>query len=159
MVLGAYMDTGYKVMLFIHILSLIVAFAPSFVWPFVARKVRQEGGDEVTTINRLAGGSTAKIYGPALALGGFIGFGVAGMSKIEGTDERVFSVSDPWLSAAAVVWFLLLGIYFGLLAPAEKKIAEGDTSAAKITNAAGGAIHLLAAIALYLMVFKPGADL
>lgn len=158
MVLAAYMDTGYKVMLFIHILSLIVAFAPTFVWPFVNRKLRQQGdADAVTTINRLAGGSTAKIYGPALALGGFIGFGVSGMSKIEGTEDRVFSVSDPWITAAAVIWFILLGIYFGLLAPAEKKIAEGDTSAAKITNAAGGAIHLLAAIALYLMVFKPGA--
>lgn len=158
MVLAAYMDTGYKIMLAVHILCFIVAFAPSFVWPFVARRLRQAGDQDVAgTINRMAGGSSARIYGPAAALGGLIGFGLAGMSKIEGTEDRVFSVSDPWLTAAAVLWFLLLGIYFGLLAPAEKRIAGGDSSAAKIANAAGGGIHLIAAVALYLMVFKPGA--
>lgn len=158
MVLAAYMDTGYKVMLVVHILCFIVAFAPSFVWPFVARRLRQEGDQDIAgTINRLAGGNSSKIYGPAAALGGFIGFGLAGMSKPEGSDEVFYSVADPWLTAAAVLWFLLLGIFFGLLAPAEKRIAEGDGSAAKIANAAGGAIHLIAAVALYLMVFKPGA--
>lgn len=157
MVLAAYMDTGYKLMVFLHILSFFVAFSPAFVWPFVARKVRQDGGDPVGTINGLAGGSSARIYGPALALGGILGFGIAGMSKIEGSDKLFYSVSDPWLSAAAVVWFLLLGVYFGLMAPAEKKVAEGDQAAGKILNMAGGIVHLLAAVALFLMVFKPGA--
>lgn len=158
MVLAAYMDNGYKVMVAVHILCFIVAFAPSFVWPFVARRLRQDGDQDIAgTINRLAGGNSVKIYGPAAALGGILGFGIAGMSKIEGQDEPFYSLADPWLSAAAVLWFLLLGIFFGLLGPAEKRIAAGDGSATKIANAAGGAIHLIAAVALYLMVFKPGA--
>ena len=156
MLLAAYLDTGYKVMVFLHILSFIVAFAPVFVWPFVSMGVSRQGGDE-TAVAKLAAGWTAKVYGPALAVGGLLGFGIAGMSKPEGADKGIYSMSDPWLSAAAVVWLLLLGIYFGLIAPAEKKAAQGDTSVVKLLSMANGIVHLLAAVALYLMVFKPGA--
>jgi len=157
MVLAAIGDTGYNIMLFVHILAMIVAFAPSFVWPFVSVALKKAGEQDVAgTINRLAGGSSQRIYGPALALGGLVGFGVAGMSKPEGLDEPLYSMSQTWLMLAAIVWIALLGVYFGLMAPAEKKLAAGDRSGEKVLNMAGGIVHLLAAIALYLMVFKPG---
>lgn len=158
MISAAVGDTGYNVMLVIHVLALIVAFAPAFVWPFVSRKLRTSGGSDLSSaVATATAGMTTKIYGPALAVGGLVGFGLAGMSKPEGADEPLYSVSDPWLSAAALIWFLLLGLYFGLVGPAEKKAAEGDESAAKMVRMSNGIIHLLVVVALYLMVFKPGA--
>lgn len=157
MVLGAIGDTGYNIMLLIHVLAMIVAFAPSFVWPFVSVALRKAGDqDPAGTINRLNGGSTQKIYGPALAVGGLIGFGVAGMSKPASGGDPIFAMSQTWLMIAALVWIIMLGIYFGLLAPAEKKLAQGDRSVEKMIGMGNGIMHLLIVIALYLMVFKPG---
>lgn len=157
MVLAAYLGTGYKIMLLIHVLAMIVAFAPAFVWPFVSASLRKSGEqDPAGTVNRLNAGMSQKIYGPALAVGGLIGFGVAGMSKPSSGADPIFAMSQTWLVVAALIWLIMLGIYFGLLAPAEKKLAEGDTSVAKMIGMANGIMHLLVVIALYLMVFKPG---
>lgn len=157
MIIAAYLGTGYKIMLFIHVLAMIVAFAPSFVWPFVSVGLRKAGDqDPAGTINRLNGGSSQRIYGPALAVGGLVGFGVAGMSKPSSGADPIFAMSQTWLMVAALVWVIMLGIYFGLLAPAEKKLAEGDRSVEKMIGMGTGIMHLLIVIALYLMVFKPG---
>ena len=151
MLIGAIGDTGYNVMLFIHLLAVIVAFAPSFVWPFVSVRLKKEGKPVGPTIAALTAGSSAKIHGPALAVAGIVGFGLAGMS------EKVYRVADPWLSVAALLWFIALGVVFGLMAPAEKRIAAGDVGAEKILSMAGGILHLILAVQLYLMIFKPGA--
>lgn len=151
MLIGAIGDTGYNIMLLLHILAMIVAFAPSFVWPFVSVRLKKEGKPVGSTIAALTAGNSAKIYGPALAVGGFLGFGLAGMSN------EVYKVSEPWLSVAALLWFIALGIVFGMMAPAEKRILQGDQGAEKILSMAGGILHLVIVLELYLMVFKPGA--
>lgn len=150
MLIGAIGDTGYNLMLLLHILAVIVAFAPSFVWPFVSVRLKKEGKPVGATIASLTAGNSAKIHGPALALAGIFGFGLAGMS------DEVFKLSEPWLSAAMLLWFIALGVVFGLMAPAEKRIAAGDESAEKILSMAGGILHLVIVVELYLMIFKPG---
>ena len=40
--------------------------------------------------------------------------------------------------------------------PAEKKVAAGDASALKLTNMAGGIIHLLFLLQVIDMIWKPG---
>lgn len=150
MLLAAITSTGYKIMLLLHILSVIVAFAPAFVWPVASARLKKEGKPVGPTIGSLAAGNTAKIHGPALVLVGFFGFGLAGMS------DEVWKFDQAWLMAAAVIWFLMLGIIFGLMLPAEKKSAAGDESADKIVSMAGGFMHLLLVVMLYLMIFKPG---
>lgn len=150
MLIGAIGDTGYDVMLLLHILAMIVAFAPSFVWPFVSVRLKKEGKPVGPTIAALAAGNSAKIHGPALAIGGILGFGLAGMS------DEVFKVSQPWLTAAALLWFIALGVVFGMMAPAEKRILQGDEGAEKILSMAGGILHLVIVVELYLMIFKPG---
>ncbi|MBX3313057.1 MAG: CopD family protein [Actinobacteria bacterium] len=151
MVIAAYNDNGYKLMVFLHILAVIVAFAPSFVWPFVSVRLKQRGEAAGPVISQLAGGNTMKIYGPAAVLAGIFGFGIIGMS------DKLWEFSAAWISAGMLVWFLILGVMFGMMAPAEKKLAEGDASAEKILSMAGGILHLLLAIELIIMVFKPGA--
>lgn len=150
MVIAAIRDTGYNVVLFIHILAVIVAFTPGFVWPFVSVKLKKEGKPVGPAIGDLASGNTAKVHGPALVIAGIFGFGLVGMS------DQAFEFSDPFISAAMLVWFILLGVTFGLMLPAEKKAAAGDEGAEKIISMAGGIMHLLLAVELYLMIFKPG---
>jgi uncharacterized membrane protein len=151
MLIAAIGSTGYNVVLLVHLLAVIVAFAPSFVWPFVSVRLKKEGKPVGATIAALTAGSSAKIYGPALAVAGLAGFALAGMSN------KVYRVADPWLSVAALLWFLALGVVFGLMAPAEKRIAAGDQSVEKLLSMSGGILHLILAVQLYLMVFKPGA--
>ncbi len=151
MVFAAYRDTGYNVVLFIHILAVIVAFAPGFVWPFVSVKLKKEGKPVGPAIGELAAGNTVKVHGPALAIAGIFGFGLVGMS------EKLYTFADPWISVAMLLWFIMLGVIFGLMLPAEKKAAAGDASADKIVSMAGGIMHLLLVVVLYLMIFKPGA--
>jgi len=141
---------GYKLMLLLHILAVIVAFAPAFVWPFASVKLKKEGKPVGPAIGALAAGNTAKIHGPALVLVGLFGFGLVGMS------EKAFKFDQSWVMAAIVVWFLMLGIIFGLMLPAEKKSAGGDESADKLVSMAGGIMHLLLLVMLFLMIWKPG---
>ncbi|WP_426573546.1 hypothetical protein [Aquihabitans sp. McL0605] len=141
---------GYKLMLLLHILSVIVAFAPAFVWPFASVKLKKEGKPVGPAIGALAAGNTAKIHGPALVLVGLFGFGLVGMS------DKLFKFDQSWVMAAVVVWFLMLGIIFGLMLPAEKKSAAGDESADKLVSMAGGIMHLLLLVMLFLMIWKPG---
>lgn len=150
MLFAAYRDTGYNVVLFIHILAVIVAFAPGFVWPFVSVKLKKEGKPVGPAIGDLAAGNTAKVHGPALVIAGIFGFGLVGMS------EKLYTFSDPFVSAAMLVWFLIMGVVFGMMLPAEKKAAAGDEGADKIISMAGGILHLLLAVELYIMIFKPG---
>ena len=124
MVLAAFNGTGYKILLLLHILSVIVAFAPNFVWPFVSVRLRAANKSTGATINELSAGGTLKIYGPAFFLAGFFGCGLVGMS------EKLYTFSQTWISIALLLWFVGLGVMFGLIAPAEKKAQAGDEGAA-----------------------------
>lgn len=141
---------GYKLMFLLHILAVIVAFAPAFVWPVVSVRLKKEGKPVGPAIGALAAGNTAKVHGPALVLVGLFGFGLVGMSK------SLYEFSDPWISVAMLLWFIMLGVLFGLMLPAEKRSASGDESADKIVSMAGGILHLLLLLMLIDMIWKPG---
>jgi uncharacterized membrane protein len=148
--------TGYKILLLLHILSVIVAFAPAFVWPIVSVKLKKEGKPVGPAIGDLAANNTYKIHGPALVLVGIFGFALVGMSKPAGGDVAAWKFSQPWVSVAMLCWFLMLGLVFGVMGPAEKKAHAGDEGAEKIISAVGGVLHLLLVVVLAMMIFKPG---
>jgi uncharacterized membrane protein len=141
---------GYKLFLLLHILTVIVAFAPGFVWPIVSVNLKKQGKPVGPAIGALAAGNTTKVHGPALVLAGFFGFGLIGMS------DKVWEFSQSWISVAMLLWFIMLGVVFGMMLPAEKKAAAGDASADKIISMAGGILHLLLLVMLIVMIWKPG---
>ena len=141
---------GYKLFFLLHIVSVIVAFAPAFVWPVVSVNLKKQGKEVGPAIGALAAGNTAKVHGPALVLAGFFGFGLIGMS------DKVWEFSQSWISVAMLLWFIMLGVLFGLMLPAEKKAAAGDAAADKIVSMAGGILHLLLLLMLVDMIWKPG---
>lgn len=147
---------GYKLMLFLHIAAVIVAFAPAFVWPLVTARLRRTGEPAAATAASLRQGDTRKVYGPATVLAGLFGFGLVGMSKPEGAPDPVFEFSQTWISISMLLWFVLLAVQFALMAPAEDKAAEGDADAAKKLPMFTGIQHLLLVLLLILMIWKPG---
>lgn len=152
MVLAAYLDTGYKVVFLLHILSVIVAFAPAFTSPILVAKTKKAEGEGA--LPRLAGylhANARTIHFPALILVGLFGLGMVGMS------DDAFSFSDTWVILALVVWIALCGVVSAVITPGEKKLAGGDLSAEKNVALGGQIASVMLLVMLYLMIFKPGA--
>lgn len=143
-------STPYNLVLLLHILSAIVAFAPAFVWPIVNVQTRKRGVQVPSEVAGQVPVNNVIIHGPAL-----VATGVFGILLVVLSDE-VWEFSQAWISAAFVVWFAILAVLFGLLVPAERKAAAGDAAAAKRGAMFGGIIHLLLVVMLYLMIWKPG---
>lgn len=141
---------GYKILLLLHILAVIVAFGPAFAVPVLNARARKLGGDATAVMASLVKGNTLKIYGPATVLVGIFGMGLVGMS------EKIWSFSQAWVSVALLLWIFVLAVQFGLLAPAEKKAAAGDTDAVRLQSMFTGIQHLLLLALLAVMIWKPG---
>lgn len=150
--LAAIGDTPYNILLFLHILTGVVAFAPLFAHPALAAKMKQEQFADRSTVIGYMASFGMKRYGSALIVSGLLGFGVAGLS------DEVFKMSQGWLIAAFVVWIAMNGVLHGAILPAERAVAAGtdDHGAEKKLTTAGAVLTLLFLVQLYLMVFKPG---
>jgi len=149
MLVAAIGDTGYNVMLLLHIVTAFVAFSPGFVHPLLAVRLQADGGG----LGRIAGHMAKNdrmIHSPALLATGLFGFGVAGMS------EKTYSVSQGWLVAAVLVWIAMNGVLHAVVIPAERAVADGNDAAAPRISMGYTLISLLVVIVLVLMVWKPG---
>lgn len=143
-------DTAYNILLFLHILTAMVAFAPAFAHPFLGE---QSKSMDPANQRKLIGFLTAngrRIYAPALIVTGLLGFGVAGLS------DKAYSMSQGWLVAAFIVWIVMNGLLHGVIISNERKWASGDDSAEQKVMIGGVGITVLLLVMLYLMTFKPG---
>jgi len=145
-----------KLLLLLHIVSIVVAFAPGFVLPGLHRRLATDGKGSERILAGAAAANDLRVHGPALVLAGIFGGGLVGLSKPEGAAEGVFQFSQPWVSVALLLWFIMLGVVFGLLLPAQKKVAAGDASAEKLVSMGGGILHLLLLLMVIDMIWKPG---
>ena len=150
-IIGAVGDTGYNAMLFFHILSMFAAYAPAFLIPFLdmgTRDPRHAGARR--RIFEIYAPNSRRLHGGALILGGFFGFGLAGLS------DDVYELSEPWLAISIVLWVIMNGVLHAVIIPTEKALAQGDESQASRLDLGGATMTVLFLITLFLMVFKPG---
>ena len=145
-VLAALNSTGYKIVLLIHVLAVIVGFAPLWLTPVMVRLTA--AGDKAAADGLEV--SILRFSLPGIGLAGILGFGLAGMS------EKVFKMSQTWLSIAAVLWVVLLALLFFVARPAIKAFRDGDAAARGRIMMVTGISHLILVVTLYLMIFKPG---
>jgi len=148
-------SVGYKIVLVLHIVFVVVAFGGLFATPMLARAGRTAGSGAA-----IAGGMVEylkRIAIPCLLLAGIFGIGLVSMSKpdVPGA-TAMWKFDQGWVMAAVVLWLVQVGIFLALLLPAERKLAAGDETAAKRVPMFTGILHLLLLVLLYLMVFKPG---
>ncbi len=147
----------HRLFFLLHILAAIVAFAPVFVWPVVNAQTRKRGATVPRDVAGQAAVNNVVVHGPALVLAGVFGLLMVITSAESGVSgDKVFEFSQAWISIAFVLWFALLAVLFGLLAPAERKSAAGDAAAAKKIPMWSGIVHLLLLLMLIDMIWKPG---
>lgn len=152
MVLAAYADTGYNILLLLHIVAVLVAFAPAAINPLLERHLARNGGDAaLQTWGGFAHGYTKKI-----AMGGLVVALLSGILMIVVSDE-VIEFSDTWISLAFLVWFAIAGVVSGMIGKGERLIAAGDMKGREVLAKGGPIATVLLLVMLYLMVFKPGA--
>lgn len=142
-------DTPYRVVLFLHILSAMVAFAPAFTHPILTNQSKSLGEGHQGVMGFLSG-NARRIYAPALIVTGILGFGLQGMSS------GAWSFTQFWMIAAMIVWLAMNGVLHALIIPNEKKMSEGDPSAQRLLDIGGQVITVLLLVMLWLMIFKPG---
>jgi hypothetical protein len=147
-------STPYNIMLLVHVLLVIVAFGAQFLNPPIYRLAAREGaGGSVARAQALA---TTRVAIPALLVAGLLGFGLSGLSKIPGTDELQYQLSQVWLSAAVLIWLGQAALYFFAIVPAMRKVGAGDETAAGRIGMFTGILHLSLVVMLWLMIWKPG---
>jgi uncharacterized membrane protein len=151
MVLGAFRDGMYDLMLLLHIIAVIIAFSPVSSNPLFLARFRNE---DAATRQRVAAAmhkNGRTVFVPALIAVAVLGFGLVGMS------DKVWEFKDGWVGAAVLVWIAIAGLVTGLIMPGERKMAEGDESAEKRVALGGQIVTVLLVVILWLMIFKPGA--
>ncbi len=148
-VLAAVNDTPYNIVLILHILAALVAFAPAFVNPLLTNQTRDmEPSARQRILGHMAGNSR-RVYAPALIVLGFLGFALSGMS------DGANSLSETWLIISIVIWIVMNGVLHAVLTPAERALASGDETASKRVDLGGGIMTILLLVVLGLMVFQP----
>jgi uncharacterized membrane protein len=125
----------YNLFLVLHIVAVIAAFGPLFVLP------RLQAADPAAA-SRLH----LRVVLPATVLLWVFGMGVTGLS------DDAFELTDPWIAASLVLWVAVTALQVVAVRPALAGRASQRAGAAAM-----GASHLLYAVGIVLMVFKPGA--
>jgi uncharacterized membrane protein len=130
-------STGYQLLGLVHVLAVIAAFGPLFIYPSM-----QRAGAGVTVAKL-----HLRLVLPALTLVWVLGMGMVGMS------DEVWKMSDTWIVLSLLGWVVAMVASWFLIRPALTDESERGRS----RLAAGvGVTHLVLVVVLYLMIFKPG---
>lgn len=156
MLLASADSFGYRLFFLLHILAVVVAFAPAFVWPILNRQARLnaetpvEGAVGPVGSASLTGVMNPFVHGAAVVLAGLFGFGLVGMSS------EAWKFSQTWVSVGMLLWFIMIAIVFAGLVPAQRALREGKVAAEQRLAMFYGGLHLLLLLQLIDMIWKPG---
>jgi uncharacterized membrane protein len=131
------LGTDYQLLGLLHVLAVILAFGPLFLFPALHRK-----GDTQTMANMYL-----RLVFPSLVVVWVLGMGMAGVGEYDlGANE--------WVTISILIWVVMVVVGWFLIRPATKDTGE---DARKKLAIGSGITHLLMVVTLVLMVFKPGA--
>lgn len=136
-------SSGYRILALLHIVSAVVAFGPLFLYP----ALHKAGQTQAIAAMHM------RMTFPALIALWVLGMGLAGMSKLPGTDELVYKMSQGWLVGSILNWVVLMLVSWFLIRPA---LTDSSESATSKLMAGTGITHLGLVIGLVLMIWKPG---
>lgn len=151
MLIAAIGDTGYDLVLLVHILAVIVTFAPAAMNPLMERYLEKNGGD--AALKNSAGFSA--FFTSKVSLPGLVVILLTGILLIVMSDE-VWEFSQTWISLAFLGWIALGGVVSAMILKGEKQLAAGDMNGRALISKGGPIASLLLIVMLYLMIFKPG---
>jgi len=138
----------YNVVLILHILSVLIAFAPAVVHPLASsRLANDEHG--LRSFAAAAVINTRTIHLPALVAVGVLGFALVGVS------DKAYKYTDPWVVISIVLWLAIAGLISALVLPGDRAIAAGEPGGESKVQLGGGIVALLLLVVVVLMVVKP----
>ena len=152
MLLAALRDDTYNAVLFVHILAFLVSFAPAIMNPLLANHLKREGDE--SAIRSWAGFTS--FYTSRVALSGLVVLLLTGVWMVLVSDDA-WEFSQTWISLSFVVWIAIGGVVSAMILKGEKAMAAGDLAKEVLVTRGGKIGTVLAAVMLYLMIFKPGA--
>ena len=128
-------QTLVKLLYLIHVLSIVAAFGPLFLYP------RMQRAGETSAMAALH----LKFVFPALILLWVVGMGMAGVNKFALAEMWWVTITIAlWIGSVAVSWFLIRPAISDTSDDAKKKMSMGI-----------GITHLILVASLVLMIFKP----
>lgn len=143
-------DGVYNVLLILHILSVVVAFAPSIVHPLVAKRLGEQDEGAGRRFAGAASGNNRSVHLPALVAVGVLGMGLVGVSG------GVFKFTDPWIAVSLLLWLVIGGVLSAMVLPGEREMGAGEAGAASKVQTGWAIVGVLFLVVLILMVVKPG---
>lgn len=152
-------STMYRVMLLLHLLAVVAAFAPMIIHPLLTAQAKADGPEMQRWAYRYMVRGDRVVHLPALLLVGVFGLGMVFSSKPGASDENLFGFDQAWVSLALLLWLAIGGVVSGMLLPAERRLAagEGDAEALERKITVGGqVVTVLFLVVMYLMIWKPG---
>lgn len=155
----------YRIILLLHIATVIVGFGGVITHgAYNAASFRGPAGVAEAILTATRGVTKMAHY----AIYASLPLGIV----LIAISDKTYGMGDPWVSASFVVWIALVGAAHGAVRPAVATLSERaqalstDTrldsdpeanAAAKKLMIGEAATQLLLAIALILMIWKPGA--
>lgn len=131
-------QTLVKLLYFVHVLSIVAAFGPLFLYP----RLRRAGETSAMAALHM------KLVFPALILLWVVGMGMAGVNKFALAEMWWITITIAlWVGTVAVSWFLIRPAISDTSDNAKKKMSMGI-----------GITHLTLVASLVLMIFKPFVD-
>jgi cytochrome bd-type quinol oxidase subunit 2 len=131
------LGTDYRILGLIHVLAVILAFGPLFLYPSM-----QRSGD-TQAMARMH----MRLVFPSLVVVWVAGMGMAGVGEYD-------LAANEWVMVSILLWLVMLVISWFLIRPATKDTSE---DARKKMAIGSGITHLLLIVTLVLMIWKPGA--
>lgn len=139
LVLAAIDDNAYKFVLLLHILAVVVGFAPA-----VAGLVAPRGaGADWASVRAIRA-----IYGPAVIVAGLLGIILVLLS------DDAWGFGDAWVSAAILIWIASVGVFQALI---QRGARAGGGAGARQAVLGAQVLSVLVIVQVTLMVFKPGS--
>lgn len=146
---AALRDTGYNIVLFVHVLTVIISMTGAIAHPLMfGLEEKRDDGDIVALAKRIE--TPSRIYSIAYAITGVIGFGLISMGD--------WGWGETWIWLSIIVWVVSTGLLHGLMIPAEKAVAGGDVAALAKVKQFGPPITLMILVVVFLMTVKPGGS-
>ncbi len=138
LVLAAVNDNAYNFVLLLHIVAVVVGFAPAIAGLVAPRSA----GADWATLRAIRA-----IYVPAVFVAGLLGIVLVLLSD----DQWEFK--QFWVSAAFLVWIAMMGVYQALV---QRGARVGGRDGARRAVLGAQILSVLVVVMVYLMVFKPG---
>jgi hypothetical protein len=147
---------GYKVLLALHLLSVVVGFGPWFLNGLLPARALNRDNGEATAI------SGANLQVSTMSQYAIYGVLVFGGAALGAAHKGTIDFGDTFIWLSIIVWVAIVGVLHGLVLPAQRELAQGAGDRATLTqrqSLGAAAINLLVVVAVVLMVWEPGRTL